>query len=91
MIQSALHGSSKVYRLKFAGGIRNLDQRLQIAMTEASDQLFTVQRSNLNVKYYISLYCTLYKAADPDTVTDPPVVFYSVLGTYGWAEQGTLI
>ena len=77
LVQSALRGSSKVYRLKFARGIRNLDQRLQIAMAEASDQLFTIQRSNLNVKYYISLHCTFYKAADPDTVTDPPVVFNS--------------
>ena len=77
LIQSALRGSSKVYRLKFARGIRNLDQRLQIAMDEASDQLFTIQRSNLNVKYYISLHCTFYKAAEPDTVTDPPVVLNS--------------
>ena len=77
LVQSALRGSSKVYRLKFARGIRNLDQRLQIAMDEASDQLFTIQRSNLNVKYYISLHCTFYKAAEPDTVTDPPVVLNS--------------
>ena len=59
--QSALGGIAKVYRLTFAKGIRNLFPRLQQAMTEASDELFTVQRNNKNVKYHISLCCIFYK------------------------------
>ena len=93
LIQSALRGSSKLYRLKFARGIRNLDQRLQIAMTEASDQLLMIQRSNLNVKYYISLHCTFYKAADPDIVTDPPAVFNSgpLILLPSWTRLGSYV
>ena len=74
-IKSAL--SAKVYRLKFAPGIRNLYLRLQRAIMEASDQLFTIQKSNRNIKYYVSLQCTFYKPTDPGIVTDPPVTFNS--------------
>ena len=75
--RSALSGIAKIYRLSFAKGIRNLFPRLEKAMKEASDQLFTIQRNNENVKYYISLRCLYYKPTDPDVVTDPPVVFNS--------------
>ena len=75
--QSALGGVAKVYRLTFAKGIRNLHPRLQRAMDEASDELFTLQRNNEMVRYYVSLYCTFYKPTDPDSITDPPVVFNS--------------
>ena len=74
---SALNDAVKTYRLKFAPGIVNLNQRLTKAMMEASDQLFTIQRSNKNVKYYVSLHCTFYKTTDPDILTVPPVVFNS--------------
>ena len=37
VIQSSLGGASKLYRLKFAKGIRNLFSRLEKAMAEASD------------------------------------------------------
>ena len=74
-VKSAL--GAKVYRLKFAPGIRNLHLRLQRAMVEAADQLLTIQKSNRNIKYYVSLHCTFYKPTDPDIVTDPPVVFNS--------------
>ena len=74
---SALNGNVKNYRLQFAPGVTNLDQRLTKAMVEASDQLFTIQRSSKNVKYYVSLHCTFYKPSDPDTLTIPPVVFNS--------------
>ena len=77
LIQSVMRGFAKVYRLQFAKGIRNLFPRLQQAMTEASDQLFTIQRNNESVKYYISLHCIFYKPTEPDCVTDPPVVFNS--------------
>ena len=77
LIQSVMRGFAKVYRLQFAKGIRNLFPRLQQAMAEASDQLFTIQRNSESVKYYISLHCTFYKPTDPDCVTDPPVVFNS--------------
>ena len=43
-----MQGIAKVYRLKFGKGIRNLFPRLQQAMAEASDQLFTIQRNNKN-------------------------------------------
>ena len=75
--RSALSGVAKIYRLSFGNGIRNLFPRLEKAMKEASDQLFTIQRNNENVKYYISLHCLYYKPTDPDCVTDPPVVFNS--------------
>ena len=81
LIQSALNGFAKTYRLHFAAGIRNLFPRLQQAMAEASDQLFTIQRSNTNVKYYISIHCLFYKPTDPDCVTDPPAVFTSGTST----------
>ena len=74
---SALNGAVKTYRLKFAPGITNLHPRLTKAMMEASDQLFTIQRSNTNVKYYISIHCTFYKLTEPDITTVPPVVFNS--------------
>ena len=74
-VKSAL--GAKVYRLKFAPGIRNLHLRLQRAIMEAADQLLTIQRSNRNVKYYVALHCTFYKPAEPNIVTDPPVTFHS--------------
>ena len=77
LVQSAMFGIAKVYRLKFGKGIRNLFPRLQQATAEASDQLLTIQRSSKNVKYYISLRCNFYKPTDPDCVTDPPVIFNS--------------
>ena len=77
LTKSTLSGFAKVYRLNFGKGIRNLFPRLQKAMEEAYDQLFTIQRSNENVKYYISLHCLFYKPTDPDCVTDPAVVLNS--------------
>ncbi len=77
LIQSLLGDASKLYRLKFAKGIRNLFSRLEKALAEASDQLFTIQRKNETVKYFISLHCMFYKATDPDVTTDPPIVFNS--------------
>ena len=74
---SALNGTVKTYRLKFVPDVTNLDVRLTKAMMEASDQLFTIQRSNTNIKYYVSLHCTFYKPTDPDTLTIPPVVLNS--------------
>ena len=76
-MMSALNGVAKTYQLKFAPDVTNLHPRLTKAMMEASDQLFTIQRSNTNIKYYVSLHCTFYKPTDPDILTVPPVVFNS--------------
>ena len=76
LIKSALFGVAKTYRLQFANGVTNLQPRLERAMSEASDQLFTLQRNNERVKYYISLCCVFVKFGE-DEETDPPPVFNS--------------
>ena len=76
LIKSALFGVAKTYRLQFANGVTNLHPRLERAMAEASDQLFTLQRNNEYVKYYISLCCVFVQSAE-DEQTDPPPVFNS--------------
>ena len=74
---NSFKGVARSYRLNFAPGIRNLFGRLQTAITEASNQLVSVQREGRSVKYYISLRCQFYKPTEPDVVTDIPCVFNS--------------
>ena len=76
-VMNSFKGVARSYRLNFAPGIRNLFGRLQTAITEASNQLVSVQREGRSVKYYISLRCQFYKPTEPDVVTDIPCVFNS--------------
>ena len=70
---ASFKGVAKSFRLNFAPGIRNLHARFQRAITEAADELLTLQRSGRSLKYYFTLTCNFYKPTEPNTVTDQPV------------------
>ena len=74
---SSFRGASKLFRLDFATGIKNLFPRLQQAIILAEKQLEKLQRDGHSVKYFVSLHSNFYKVTDPDIVTNPPIVFHS--------------
>ena len=76
-ISSAFDGASRMLRLDFAPGIKNLEPRLQNAIDIATDQLAKLQLKGNGLKYFVSLHANFYKVTEPEKITCPPVVFNS--------------
>ena len=74
---STHQGVAEMYQLNFSDDETELIPRLQDGMRAAYDKLTDIQRSDKNVKYYVSLKCRFYKPTDSGIITDPPIVFNS--------------